>query len=27
VIGLGISLAVNLIWLRAWCPPQQAKGA
>jgi hypothetical protein len=27
VIGLGISLAVNLIWLRAWCPPQQAKRA
>ena len=22
VIGLGISLAVNLIWLRAWCSPK-----
>ena len=27
VIGLGISLAVNLIWLRAWCVPKQPKGA
>ena len=27
VIGLGISLAVNLLWLRAWCAPQQPKGA
>jgi predicted exporter len=27
VIGLGISLAVNLIWLRAWCAPKQAKEA
>ncbi len=27
VIGLGISLAVNLVWLRAWCAPQQQKGA
>jgi predicted RND superfamily exporter protein len=27
VIGLGISLAVNLIWLRAWCVPKQAKVA
>ena len=27
VIGLGISLAVNLIWLRAWCAPEQPKGA
>jgi len=25
VIGLGISLAVNLIWLRAWCAPTQPK--
>jgi hypothetical protein len=23
VIGLGISLAVNLLWLRAWCVPNQ----
>jgi hypothetical protein len=22
VIGLSISLAVNLLWLRAWCPPR-----
>ena len=27
VIGLGISLAVNLLGLRAWCAPQQPKGA
>ena len=27
VIGLGISLAVNLLWLRAWCAPQQPKEA
>ena len=27
VIGLGISLAVNLIWLRAWCAPTQPKEA
>ncbi len=27
VIGLGISLAVNLIWLRAWCTPKQPKEA
>jgi hypothetical protein len=27
VIGLGISLAVNLIWLRAWCAPEQPKEA
>ena len=27
VIGLGISMAVNLLWLRAWCAPQQPKGA
>jgi hypothetical protein len=27
VIGLGISLAVNLVWLRAWCAPEQPKGA
>jgi predicted exporter len=27
VIGLGISLAVNLLWLRAWCAPQVQKGA
>jgi hypothetical protein len=27
VIGLGISLAVNLIWLRAWCAPELPKGA
>ena len=26
VIGLGISLAVNLLWLRAWCAPQPQKG-
>jgi predicted RND superfamily exporter protein len=26
-IGLGISLAVNLIWLRAWCAPKQPKEA
>jgi len=25
VIGLGISLAVNLLWLRAWCPPRSTK--
>lgn len=25
VIGLGISLAVNLVWLRAWCAPRQTK--
>ncbi|UCH28733.1 MAG: MMPL family transporter [Myxococcales bacterium] len=25
VIGLAISLAVNLIWLRAWCAPRQPK--
>ena len=25
VIGLAISLAVNLIWLRAWCAPRRAK--
>lgn len=24
VLGLGISLAVNLLWLRAWCTPQKA---
>jgi predicted RND superfamily exporter protein len=27
VIGLGISLAVNLVWLRAWCAPPHSKGA
>jgi predicted RND superfamily exporter protein len=27
VIGLGISLAVNLLWLRAWCVPAQAEEA
>ncbi|MGB5268363.1 MAG: hypothetical protein WBN30_17350, partial [Polyangiales bacterium] len=27
VIGLGISLAVNLIWLRAWCTPKRTKEA
>ena len=27
VIGLGISLAVNLLWLRAWCAPAQPKEA
>ena len=27
VIGLGISLAVNLLWLRAWCAPQPSKAA
>ncbi len=27
VIGLGISLAVNLVWLRTWCAPRQAKKA
>jgi predicted exporter len=27
VIGLGISLAVNLVWLRAWCAPQQPNEA
>ncbi|MBT8469989.1 MAG: MMPL family transporter [Deltaproteobacteria bacterium] len=27
VIGLGISLAVNLIWLRAWCTDKQPKEA
>jgi len=27
VIGLGISLAVNLLWLRAWCAPGQPKEA
>jgi hypothetical protein len=27
VIGLGISLAVNLVWLRAWCAPEQPKEA
>jgi predicted exporter len=27
VIGLGISLAVNLVWLRAWCTPTQTKEA
>ena len=26
-IGLAISLAVNLLWLRAWCAPRQAKKA
>ncbi|MBT8480134.1 MAG: MMPL family transporter [Myxococcales bacterium] len=26
-IGLGISLAVNLIWLRAWCTPRATKEA
>jgi predicted exporter len=24
VIGLGISLAVNLLWLRAWCAPESS---
>ena len=27
VIGLAISLAVNLLWLRAWCLPRQPKNA
>ena len=27
VIGLGISLAINLGWLRAWCTPNRAKEA
>ena len=27
VIGLGISLAVNLLWLRAWCLPNPPKEA
>jgi predicted RND superfamily exporter protein len=27
VIGLGISLAVNLVWLRAWCAPTKTKEA
>jgi len=27
VIGLGISLAVNLLWLRAWCVPNQPQEA
>jgi hypothetical protein len=27
VIGLAISLAANLVWLRAWCAPRQAKTA
>lgn len=27
VIGLGVSLGVNLVWLRMWCTPQQAGGA
>ncbi len=27
VIGLGISIAVNLIWLRAWCAPNKPKEA
>ena len=27
VIGLGISLAVNLLWLRAWCVPSQPQRA
>lgn len=27
VIGLGISLVVNLLWLRAWLPPQIPDGA
>ena len=27
VIGLGISLAVNLVWLRAWCAPRQPREA
>ncbi len=27
VIGLGTSLGVNLLWLRAWCAPQQPKEA
>lgn len=26
VIGLAISLFVNLLWLRTWCPPQQTRG-
>ena len=25
VIGLAISLAVNLLWLRAWCVPRRPK--
>ncbi len=25
VLGLSISLAVNLLWLRAWCPPRAAQ--
>jgi predicted exporter len=27
VIGLGISLAVNLLWLRAWCVPREPRPA
>ena len=27
VIGLGISLFVNLVWVRAWCPPAQTQEA
>lgn len=27
VLGLGISLLVNLIWLRAWCAPRRPKEA
>ena len=27
VIGLGISLAVNLLWLRAWCVPAETRKA
>ncbi|MGB5695543.1 MAG: MMPL family transporter [Polyangiales bacterium] len=27
VIGLGVSLGVNLVWLRMWCTPQQTGGA
>ena len=26
-IGLGVSLLVNLVWLRAWLPPQRPKEA